>query len=819
MKKTKKLIPILIVIFIFGIYFIGKNIKFENNIFKIRHLASLTDVKDPNLKACITAKEADAGSAENVTFLDCSNKSIYSLEGIDYLPNLQRLSVEDNYISDLTPLKTLNNLVYLVVDNNLIKTIDLSNIPLEGISANGNYITDINSIKLPTSIDEIQLSANSIAGEVDLSAYTALNYLLLNNNKITSLKLPSMNFIGLYLKNNNFSSINDITANNISIANAENGIKSELEEFNISNVPWDADLQQLIINNKSNLMILGLPNVGMTDASFFKDEAGDLPSLVELDLSYNTLDISKLDLTDYALETFTCDTCGVDEELNNKINKAEIQNLYIPNNNYTAFHTSATDFPKIKIINIAGNKIAQYTNDNTTLKELDLSYNANTLGEYLKYSFTENNGIEKYGNIEKLYLRNIGLNGDIDFSKLTDLKELYLDNTSRDNINNVSGLTLKGNIEVLDVSNNESFSGIEIPEVENGTGETVPGTLEGLRKLTMNFTGIDEFKVYRQDNVNDPVTILYPNLEELSVIGCNGLNADATSNDLDITTIKDKITKLGIALSGLGSEYRVPASTSLREIIIDSSTTNTMLTEKTSFPNLGVIRVAADGTKSILTSKSSIGLDNISSLTPNYVSNPDYIASYNYFTDVNHRKSNRLSSYTDKVHYRAKQATISTINGFDGHTAFDAYYALNIAKISSSIFSFDDDNMIVFVGDIDEDEILNQISLPVGFDANIEDGKLIVTDTNNQELGRYTISHLEPNNPGDDSYIDDETPGSKDSVDPLDNVDDKDYGTTDNPKTGAIISFIAIVLLIAGSIIGTYYIKLKKQNEELIEKI
>ena len=109
MKKTKILIPILIVVFIFGIYFVGKNLKFENNIFRIKHLAALEDIVDPNLKECVNETVSSAGGdPAAVTTLECNSRAIYALDGINYLPNLITLKLTDNNMRIINELGSGN---------------------------------------------------------------------------------------------------------------------------------------------------------------------------------------------------------------------------------------------------------------------------------------------------------------------------------------------------------------------------------------------------------------------------------------------------------------------------------------------------------------------------------------------------------------------------------------------------------------------------------------------------------------------------------------------------------------------------------------
>ena len=823
MKKAKKLIPILIVIFVFGIYFIGKNIKFENNILKTKQLAGINDITDNNLKVCITSAVA-GGDPSAVTELNCSNKAIYKLDGINYLPNLRKLVLNDNNITDLSPIQNLTQLTQLQVNNNLVKTFNFSNMILEVIQINSNYISDMSSLGLPTTIKTLLVNDNKIKGNVDLTRYTGIISLGLANNEITGIKLGSNNLVNLYVGDNDISSIDDITIGNTSIADSTEGIANSLKNLNLNGITWDTDVEQLIINNNSTLEKLELSNTGITDASFFYEQGDGLGNLNSLTLSHNDLNINKLNLTKLHISTFTCDNCGLDAALNGKINVNEITTLNVPNNSFSGFHTH--EYPNLVNLNIAGNKLIQFTNQNTNVRSLDLSHAGSDFGaSYLKTYLFQRGGIGDFASVEKLYLRNIGLEGTLDFHLLTNLKELYIDNCTSKDLNNVGEVILKGNLEVLDASNNAGFSSITLfqDEPQNGQ-EPVTPTLPRLEKLSLNFTSVEEIitQVVEGDGDNQRSVILYPSLKELNVIGCTGLTVNGDSNDLKIEPISSQIEKLSIGLSGLGSGYVLPESLpSLRELVVDSRTPSAMYTDTIHYPQLSTIRAVSSETKYILTSKNAVSADAIGNLAPSYITNQDYEEIYDYYTDVDYRKTNSLAASSDRVHYIAKKATITNLNNYNRHTAYDGYYRVNIIKVSSSSFKFDDNNMIIFVGDTPEEEILDKITLPEGASASIENGKVIIS-AEDREIGRYTISHTmpagDPSSEGGDIIDSDDSYHSEDPT-LASEYSGSDYGTIENPDTGTIISFIVIVLLIASGIVGSYYMKLKKKNEELIEKI
>jgi hypothetical protein len=75
---------------------------------------SLNLINDENLKKCIEDKiRIERTSYDKITFLNCSSRQIYQLEGIEVLRSLKSVDFGNNFILDFSPLKKLNHLEYL----------------------------------------------------------------------------------------------------------------------------------------------------------------------------------------------------------------------------------------------------------------------------------------------------------------------------------------------------------------------------------------------------------------------------------------------------------------------------------------------------------------------------------------------------------------------------------------------------------------------------------------------------------------------------------------------------------------------------------
>ena len=168
----------------------------------------------------ILGKAQDLSNTKDFKF--SVTRGMKSLKGIEYATNLEKLKVNENEISDLTPLKDLKNLKYLelqrnrIVDvsplanlknleflklyNNIIENVeplkDLTN--LTGLDLHNNVkvkkegekrinydgITDISSLKNLTNLTFFDVSANRIENVDIIFGMEKINDLVFSDNKI-----------------------------------------------------------------------------------------------------------------------------------------------------------------------------------------------------------------------------------------------------------------------------------------------------------------------------------------------------------------------------------------------------------------------------------------------------------------------------------------------------------------------------------------------------------------------------------------------------------------------------------------------------------
>ncbi|EDO0850647.1 class 1 internalin InlG [Listeria monocytogenes] len=102
---------------------------------------------------------------DQITRLEAEGKGINSIEGVQYLTNLNFLSVTSNQISDISPLTNLTK--------------------LESLCLGENQISDLTPLSGLTNLTFVQLSINQIKDVTPLANLTKLNYLDLRENQIS----------------------------------------------------------------------------------------------------------------------------------------------------------------------------------------------------------------------------------------------------------------------------------------------------------------------------------------------------------------------------------------------------------------------------------------------------------------------------------------------------------------------------------------------------------------------------------------------------------------------------------------------------------
>ena len=191
-----------------------------------------------------------------ITVLVATGKNIKDISGIENLVNLNRINLEKNSISNIEPLKQLNNLEEVCLDNNEIKDINaLENITsIESLSLSSNRIEDISILKNLKNIEKLDLGKNEITDISPLAEMQYLEYLNLSSNKINNIdKLNSLeNLNSLYLEKNSVTSFSGVKGIYNNIKNKDFKMEDEAKK-EVAAKPVVPKEQQVVIQKSTSL--------------------------------------------------------------------------------------------------------------------------------------------------------------------------------------------------------------------------------------------------------------------------------------------------------------------------------------------------------------------------------------------------------------------------------------------------------------------------------------------------------------------------------------------------------------------------------------
>ncbi len=230
--------------------------------------------------------------------LDASGFDIAALEGIERLVNLQALNLEDNFVEDLSPLRSLSNLASLNLRNNEITDLQAVNfeavteLPLRYLSLRHNVyrpetgeqarLSDIGLLGELSGLENLELRDNRIEDIAPLSRLHNLQILDLRENNFTDLApLAELKRLReLNLRDNDLNDLTPLAAltelTYLNIHSNKNAASLEplagltkLEELIMANVPVGGRLA--VIADMSELRRLNIRNCGIVDTAVLGD--------------------------------------------------------------------------------------------------------------------------------------------------------------------------------------------------------------------------------------------------------------------------------------------------------------------------------------------------------------------------------------------------------------------------------------------------------------------------------------------------------------------------------------------------------------------
>ncbi len=247
--------------------------------------AVIVSFDDPNLRIAVMNKLSLNPNDYNLptdvnmlklTYLDANHHGISNLNGLNYATNLTALYLQDNNITNLTPLSGLKKMQYLSLwdnndVNNLAPLADMNN--LLSFWAHHCKIKDINVVSKFTKLQSLHLGYNLVSDVNAIRGLTPLLYLNLSHNHVTDINsLENLtNLIYLYLSYNNIPDINAVSGMN------------KLVEVGLTDVNL-IDISPLADVNKIKYVWLGYNKI--TDIYALTKDV----NFITLNLSFNRMD-------------------------------------------------------------------------------------------------------------------------------------------------------------------------------------------------------------------------------------------------------------------------------------------------------------------------------------------------------------------------------------------------------------------------------------------------------------------------------------------------------------------------------------------------
>ncbi|HDR4463053.1 leucine-rich repeat domain-containing protein [Bacillus cereus group sp. MYBK249-1] len=417
-----------------------------------------------------------------------SGKGIKKITGLEYMTNLEKLTLRESNVKDISAISKLRGLKYVDLTSNSIESIhpieQLENINM--LFLRDNKISDLTPLSKMKKIKTLDLIGNNIKDIQPLFTLSTMKQLYLANNQISDLTgIDRLNNVELLWIGNN--KINNVE----SISKMSNLIELEISDSEIKDI---SPLSQL-----GNLQVLNLEENYISDIS----PLSTLTNLHEINLGANEIfdvrpveELGRRISIDIQRQKIFLNEASVDEEIKIPVYNLKgepLQNINLQsegatlNNGFIKWNSPGEKIYEFKLdTNSTESKIRfngtviqnivekQKESQNVILdKTLQQHINKENLGrenvnapitkedllqikklEILKEKGNEIKditGLEYMTNLEKLTLEGVGLK-NIEF--ISNLKQLNNVNVSHNQIEDITPLSSLENLQWLNLADN-----------------------------------------------------------------------------------------------------------------------------------------------------------------------------------------------------------------------------------------------------------------------------------------------------------------------------------------------------------------------------
>ncbi|MGM1719365.1 leucine-rich repeat domain-containing protein [Bacillus cereus group sp. BceL174] len=366
-----------------------------------------------------------------------SGKGINKITGLEYMTNLEKLTLRESNVKDISAISKLRGLKYVDLTSNSIESIhpieQLENINM--LFLRDNKISDLTPLSKMKKIKTLDLIGNNIKDIQPLFTLSTMKQLYLANNQISDLTgIDRLNNVELLWIGNN--KINNVE----SISKMSNLIELEISDSEIKDI---SPLSQL-----GNLQVLNLEENYISDIS----PLSTLTNLHEINLGANEIfdvrpveELGKRISIDIQRQKIFLNEASVDEEI-----KIPVYNLKgEPLQNINLQSEGATLNNGFIKWNSPGEKIYEFKLD-TNSTESKIRFNGTVIQNIVEKQKESQNVIldktlQQHINKENLGRENV--NAPITKEDLLQIKKLEILKEKGNEIKDITGLEYMTNLE------------------------------------------------------------------------------------------------------------------------------------------------------------------------------------------------------------------------------------------------------------------------------------------------------------------------------------------------------------------------------------
>ncbi len=512
----------------------------------------------------------DSLTEENLQYIigiNCRNRGITNITGIELLSNLWDLDLGENKI-DKIELNSVNNpkLYQIWIDNTKFKQFTLDEAlynQVAHLDVSNNNLTndDIKSyISKFRNLVGLAVGGNKLSNELDVSSLNRLGGIWASNTDISSIKGladKEVNYTAPDGKNKTshiqYLNLSNTKVNNIDVSNNPNLLYLNLAETGISNIN---------LSNNSKIRHIILPRNKLTSIDLSNNK-----ELRVVDLSGNTIPEITV-MSDYLRELWLSNTKfsnliiqdnnpGKLEQLditNSKMNQEEIQNLInsFPNLknlvvNYNSLsNLNVSNLSKLESLNAAHNKLSSLDlSNNGNLKSLAIEFNG--FGDHI--DLNKNNKIQ-YLSVNSTFAKNFNFSifpdlKQLDFSYFMNIPVYGTSLSTKDlmnyipfNITNVSDYKFYDNFVENSLFTNDIING----ELGKSINVRIKAN-KATNNEVMNFSGVQKFQGY--------YTLKFMKLTSDKYV------IDEVKNIIDVGGDSDDVIRKNLKMSWEGATFTI----------------------------------------------------------------------------------------------------------------------------------------------------------------------------------------------------------------------------------------------------------------------